>query len=361
MILLTLLTSTAFIGLPARGSTGDPAMIRPGEEWNDTDGERINAHGGGMLYHEGVYYWFGEFKRKTGKALDGISCYSSTNLVDWKNEGIALKVINQDDSEICPGSVMERPKVIYNEKTGNYVMWFHLELKGQGYKAARTGVAVSDKITGPYTYLRSYRPNAGVWPANIPEKFKAEENDGDEYMQCLRRDHEDGQMSRDMTLYVDDDGKAYHIHASEENYTLHISELSDDYTSFSDRWVRVLPGGHNEAPAVFKYRGKYFLITSGCTGWQPNTARLHAADSIMGEWTYLGNPCIGENAELTFGSQSTYILPVEGREDAFIFMADRWNPDDLSDSRYIWLPVRFNDDQPYLQWLDKWSLSAYDR
>lgn len=73
-------------------------------------------------------------------------------------------------------------------------------------------------------------------------------------------------MSRDMTLFVDDDGKAYHIHAAEENYTLHISELSDDYTDFTDRWIRVFPGGHNEAPAIFKYKGRYYVITSGCTG-----------------------------------------------------------------------------------------------
>lgn len=32
----------------------------------------------------------------------------------------------------------------------------------------------------------------------------------------VRRDFEGGQMSRDMTVYVDEDKKAYHIFASEE-------------------------------------------------------------------------------------------------------------------------------------------------
>lgn len=38
--------------------------IIPGERWLDTDGNPINAHGGGILYHEGTYYWYGEYKKE---------------------------------------------------------------------------------------------------------------------------------------------------------------------------------------------------------------------------------------------------------------------------------------------------------
>ena len=34
--------------------------ITPGQEWPDRKGEHINAHGGGLLFHEGKYYWYGE-------------------------------------------------------------------------------------------------------------------------------------------------------------------------------------------------------------------------------------------------------------------------------------------------------------
>ena len=78
----------------------------------------------------------------------------------------------------------------------------------------------------------------------------------------VKRDLEGGQMSRDMTVYVDDDGKAYHIYSSEENLTLQIAELTDDYTAHTGRYVRVAPGGHNEAPAIFKHNGTYWMITS---------------------------------------------------------------------------------------------------
>ncbi len=346
--------------------------FRPGSLWPDQDGKHINAHGGGILYHGDTYYWFGEFKTegKAGnKALVGVSCYSSKDLYSWKNEGIALRVENDSTSEITKGCVIERPKVIYNRKTKKFVLWFHLELKGQGYDAARTAVAVSDHPTGPYRYIQSYRPNSKTWPINFDKAWQTKavkESDLKAHTDpwrkevaeglFVRRDFEKGQMSRDMTLFVDDDGKAYHIHAAEENLTLHISELSDDYLSFTGKWATLAPAGHNEAPALVKRNGKYFLITSGCTGWEPNAARSFVSNSIWGPWISLGNPARGNNAERTFESQSTFILPVHGRKDQYIFMADRWVPENAIDGRYIWLPLTFEGDKPVIKWFDQWSL-----
>lgn len=337
--------------------------FQPDTPWLDDTGIHINAHGGGILDHDGVYYWFGEHKtsgRKGNSAQVGVGCYSSRDLYNWKNEGIALAVSSDPASEIVKGCVIERPKVIYNAKTDKYVMWFHLELKGQGYRAARTGVAVSDTATGPYHYLRSYRPNAGVEPVDgAPAKRWFFQKD------YYRRDFEGGQMARDMTLFVDDDGTAYHIHASEENYTLHISELTDDYLDFSGRYVRVIPYGHNEAPAICKYEGRYYMITSGCTGWAPNAARSAVAKSMFGPWKPLGNPCQGINPhnhlgpEQTFGGQSTHILPVRDKEGAFIAMFDVWTPDNPVAGRYIWLPVTFENERIIVEWRDEWDLSVF--
>ena len=98
--------------------------------------------------------------------------YSSKDLYHWKNEGIAFTVSDDPQSQIVKGCIIERPKVIFNKKTGKFVMWFHHELLGQNYDAALSGVAVADKVTGPYNYLGSFRPNAGVWPANVPEEMR---------------------------------------------------------------------------------------------------------------------------------------------------------------------------------------------
>lgn len=371
--ILFILFSVLFLPAVAQ----DRQSFNPGELWPDNKGIHINAHGGGVLYHEGKYYWFGEHKiegKAGNKAMVGVHCYSSADLLNWTDEGIALEVDkNNPDSDIAQGCILERPKVIYNSKTGKFVMWFHLELKGMGYAAARTGVAVSDQVTGPFTFIRSLNPNAGEWPLNFPEELKDKTwpDDlkpwSDEWVQAvkdgmlMKRDLQKGQMARDMTLFVDEDGKAYHIHASEENLTLHISELTDDYLGFSENYIRVQPAGHNEAPSIFKRNNKYYMITSGCTGWAPNAARLLVSDSVMGEWKYINNPCIGEDRDLTFHSQSTYILPVQGKDDAFIFMADRWRPENPIDGRYIWLPIQFDDKGfPVLEWMDSWSMDFFE-
>lgn len=312
-------------------------QFTPGQIWPDDKGIHINAHGGGVLFHEDAYYWFGEHKIE-GEAGNvahvGVHVYSSTDLYNWRDEGIALPVADDPTSDIADGCILERPKVIYNPKTRRFVMWFHLELKGQGYRSARSGVAVSDEATGPYRFVESFRP--------------------------------DEAMARDQTLFVDDDGRAYHLYASEDNKTLHISMLSDDYLKPSGTYTRVFENRSMEAPAICKRKGRYWFIGSGCTGWAPNPARSAVADSILGPWKELGNPCIGTNPlnglgpEKTFGAQSTFILPVHDREDAFIAMFDIWNPKHAIDGRYVWLPMRFEEDRFTIEWSQAWDLSIYD-
>ena len=51
--------------IPAYAATAKHTEFKPGEIWTDTSGAPINAHGGGILYHDKVYYWYGEIK--TGK------------------------------------------------------------------------------------------------------------------------------------------------------------------------------------------------------------------------------------------------------------------------------------------------------
>jgi len=354
------LVASALVCFPAAGGE-----IHPGQVWNDTEGNPINAHGGGALVYAGVYYWYGEFKTGTtylpdcnkswgGTRVDvaGVSCYSSTNLCDWKNEGIVLPAVPGDtNSDLHPAKVLERPKVIYNKTTRQFVMWMHID--SMNYAASRSGVAVSDRPTGPFKYLGSFRPDAGVWPDNVTEMDKLSRKSNP-----LARDFAKGQMARDMTVFVDDDGKAYQFYSSEENPTMHVSLLTDDYLRPAGKYSRIFIGRSMEAPAVFKRAGKYYLIASGCTAWAPNAARSAVADHIMGPWQELGNPCVGEGAEKTFGTQGTYVLPVAGRNNAFIFMADEWRQWDLPNSRYVWLPLEFSrDGRPVLHWRDDWALT----
>jgi beta-xylosidase len=363
-------------------SLAGAAGLPNGGLWLDQNGNHINAHGGGMLHHAGRYYWFGEHKvaGKLGNTAQvGVRVYSSEDLAAWRDEGVALAVSADPASEIHRGCIIERPKVIYNETTGKFVMWFHLELVGREYQAAHSGVAEADRVTGPYTYRGSVRPNAGHWPRNV----RAEQRDpvaireaqavtglggGPSFrtmqLNILGRDFEGGQQARDMTLFKDDDGAAYHVYSSEHNSTLHIARLTDDYLAHSGDYVRAFEHRWMEAPALFKHGGRYYLIASGCTGWAPNAARSAWAENIMGPWIELDNPCRGINPadgsgpEKTFGGQSTFVFPVAGQGGRFVAMFDLWRPDDAIDGRYVWLPVTFEDRSPRIVWRDTWDVSA---
>ena len=362
-------------GLVMAASVGAQSLerITPGQEWPDRKGEHINAHGGGLLFHEGKYYWYGENRPARGFTTEvGVEVYSSSDLMNWEDEGVALAVSEEAGHDIERGCIMERPKVVRNPKTGKFVMLFHLELKGKGYAAARVGFAESDSPVGPFRFIRSLRPNAGKWPTDfsrrdIRKAKKRKEADYKEWWTSewreairegllLARDVPGGQMSRDMTVYVDDDGKAYHIYSAEENLTLNLAELTDDYLDYTGRYVRIAPGGQNEAPTIFKRDGVYWMITSGCTGWAPNEARMFKAASLWGPWEQLPSPFVGKDAKKSFHTQGTYIFKVEGTEDGFVFMADRWNPQSLKNSRHIWLPIDFEaDGTPVIRWVDSWS------
>ena len=287
-------------------------------ELYDTDHNLVNAHGAGVMYHNGVYYLFGEIKKgKTwlvaGQEWEdyrvpagGVSCYSSTDLKNWQYEGLALAPIKGDTTnDLDTGRVIERPKVIYNAETKKFVMWMHVDRKDYSYSQA--GVAVSDRPEGPYRYVYSTKPN--------------------------------GNMARDMTLFKDDDGKAYLVYSSEQNNTMQVCLLSNDYLIPSKKYSRILIDRRREAPALFKDKGKYYLITSSCTGWSPNAATYAVADNPLGPYKEYDNPCAGPGAATTFEAQSTFVLPITGKPGTYIFMADRWNKLDLEKSDYIWLPL----------------------
>jgi hypothetical protein len=344
-------------------------QFSPGDLWPDNHGVPINAHGGGILLDNGTYYWYGEHKTagEVGNlAQVGVHVYSSKDLYNWKDEGIALAVSDDPASDIARGCILERPKVIHNPKTGKYVMWFHLEIKGKGYSTALAGVAVSDTPAGPFVFLKSFHLNPGIPPEN-PGPAAANPPAPSANANPSPNAYAGGQVLRDMTLFVDDDGAAYVVYSSESNATLQIALLTDDFLQPAGRYSRVLPGKGNEAPALFKSHHKYWLLTSGCSDWTPNEARLAVSDSIWGPYRSLGDPCHGRNPdnqlgpEKTFGGQSTYVLPVPGKPGDFIAMFDMWRPKNAIDGRYMWLPLTFVNDQPSIEFKKPWNLSCFNQ
>ncbi|MBN1652957.1 MAG: family 43 glycosylhydrolase [Deltaproteobacteria bacterium] len=292
-----------------------------GEYWSDIDGERIQAHGGGFIQVDDTWYWIGEDKSHNQAGFRGVNCYASRNLVDWEFRNAIITRTTHPDLNTSD-RIIERPKVIYNDATGQYVMWLHWE--GQNYADAEAGVFYCDTVCGDYALYRHFRPN--------------------------------NNMSRDGTLFKDDDGTAYFISAANENADLIIYELQDDYLDIERQVTTLWISSWREAPAVFKQADRYYLITSGATGWDPNQARYASASSIDGPWSPLQS--IGDG--VTYDSQPAYAIPYIGSvTTTFIYAGDRWQDPDLESSKYIWLPIKKNGTSLALDYYERWRLNLH--
>lgn len=338
----TLIPVDSKIGQPYNQFHNGSPALRLGMNWNDADGKHINAHGGCVLYENGTYYWFGENYRATPVKSNGIVCYTSTDLYNWKYYGMAYKCpevpLRSDNQDMNYGRTLERPKVMYCPNTNKYVMWVHWE-NGSGYAASRVAILSSDKITGPYTFIKTMRPRGDAQPSG----------------------------SRDQTLMFDPDYNAgYHFGSAEENMTMHGTLLTNDYLDLSPTWERMFVKKQYEAPAIFKYHKRFVAITSGCTGWDPNPAHSSYSQMPLTGWNDLGNPCVDNEKNTTYHSQSNYVFKVPGKYDAYIYMGDRWKGGEyfsdanVGESWHIWLPIDMRTGYPIMRFYADWDLSIFD-
>lgn len=315
--------------------------IIPGKPWLDNKGKHINAHSGGILFFNGVYYWHGEHKIEGRAEKDtadgGISCYTSTDLMNWQNAGVVMGVDYKNPaSDIAYGSILERPKVIFNRQTKKFVAFFKLYLKGDGYTTAYVGVAVSDSPLGPFTYSHKFLACGSV------------------------------NGSGDFAMYKNDDGYLYHIAVRKPDKRLCYSKMSSDYMLPAEDYTPYPEVElHTEAPAIIKHNGAYHLIGSGSMGWAPTAPRYYTSKNLQGPWKEESNPLEGVNPvnsigiEKTFGGQSTFIFPVQGIKGAYIIMFDIWQPAAASTGGYIWLPLFFKENKVRIQWRDAWSIGLF--
>ncbi len=344
--------------------------IYPGRTWLDTDGQRIQAHGGSLLYADGTYYWYGENKEKTlpGSGIWhwGVRLYSSKDLYNWKSVGIILPPDTENaDSPIHPSSCMDRPHILYHERDRRYVMWVKI-MEKDGTQSMT--VAVSDTLKGPFHMVDHFRP-------------------------C-------GISSGDFDLVKRPDGSAC-IVFEEVHSAMIVAELTPDYLSVTGEYTRHMPHLYpphvREAPACFMRGGRYYMFTSGTTGYLPNRSEVAVASDLHGPWKVLGDPHIGDPLHNSFYSQITSVFKLPDR-DLYIALADRWLVDilgrddihaeewfeQLFDPRtseevkqvakekidaasvqntsladYVWLPVEWEADKPVLRWHDAWRIEDF--
>ncbi len=342
--------------------------FRPGQVWLDTDGKRIQAHGGSVLFLDGKYYFYGENKEKTdglnGIWHWGVRCYSSDDLYNWKDEGLIIPPEPDDEtSPLHPASCMDRPHILYNRAARKFVCW--LKIMERDGSQTET-VLTADRLLGPYTIVRSgYKPL--------------------------------GMSAGDFDLAAAPDGKAYCYFERVHSETI-CADLTDDYTGvtgyYSTHFPRPCPPWVREATAHFVRHYRHYLITSGTTGYQPNPSELAVGDTWHGPFTVLGDPHPDDPSRTSWHSQVSSVFKVPGKKDLYIACADRWlprymdrrydryaawyagrfsgdtalaeanaDPPIVAETRiadYVWLPFRWDGDMGYLDWKDEWRLEEYE-
>lgn len=344
--------------------------IRPGQVWLDTEGKRIQAHGGSIFYENGKYYWYGENKEKTdgknGVWHWGVRMYESRDLYNWKDLGLIIPPEpDKPDSPLHPTACMDRPHIIYNAATKKYVCWLKIMEKDG---SQRSTVLTAGALTGPYTMVRT-----GLKPLNM--------------------------SAGDFDLVVAPDGKAYYYFERVHSETI-CADLTADYTDvtgyYSTHFPRPYPPYVREATAHFLRRGKHYLITSGTTGYLPNPSEVAMGPSWHGPFEVLGDPCPDDKSQTTYHAQISSVFKVPGKKDLYIACGDRWAPGEMNlqyqdykqnfeaifnpeadQSRlkptghsdqalntsladYVWLPFRFDGDMAYLDWKDEWRIEEYE-
>jgi len=350
-------------------------VIRPGQPWLDTNGNRIQAHGGSIFYENGVFTWYGENKEHTtpgsGNWHWGVRAYTSTDLVHWEDRGLIIPpVLDDPDSPLHPAQGMDRPHIIFNQSTGKYVCW--LKVMGEGHEQ-RSTVLVADALLGPYEIVR-----AGLQPL--------------------------GMNAGDFDLLVDPATGTAYYYFEKVHTDLICAELTEDYTDvtgeYSSHFPHPGPPYTREAPAHFERNGIHYLITSGTTGYFPNFSEVAAGPTHHGPFEVLGDAHPHDASRTSYRSQVSAVFRHPQKKDLYIALGDRWLPqlpDDMPDvyesvasrargeapqmpadptamaaamaagsgentaiADYVWLPIRFDGDRPYIEWLDEWSPDDFD-
>jgi len=355
--------------------------FRTGEVWRDTNGKRIQAHSAALFYKDGTYYWYGENKEFTKPLRKvwhwGVRCYTSQDLYNWEDRGLIIPPQPEDlNSPLHPTYCMDRPHILYCEKTGKYVAWLKIM---SGVTSQFMSVLQADDFFGPYEFVHKM-----IKPLDMD--------------------------TGDFTLVQDEaSGKAYFVF-DRPHFEIGTATLSDDYTGVTGEYSAHYSGMRipesREAPAYFTRNGKHYLFTSGTTSYYPNQSRVAVFEDFHGEYTDLGVPHIKDKQKISFNSQISCVLKVPGK-DLYIACADRWKPKpstpviahlyyrmmdlandipqfdaltkvdyspkelaplsgketrkaaNTSKANYVWLPVQWAGDKPYIEWKDEWRWEDY--
>lgn len=350
--------------------------VYPGRPWLDVAGERIQAHAGGFLYEDGVYYWYGENKEHTDGKSEiwtwGIRLYSSADFYNWEDRGLIIPpVLENPNSELFPEKRVDRPHIVKNPNTGKYVCWY----KNSGPDAC-FNVLEADSPLGPWEMAREHLNPFGM-------------------------------RVGDFDLAVDEDTGAGYVYCEAEHKKvvgLRLDRTCTDVEALvSTQYDGIDPPFTREGVTVLRRGGKLWMLTSGMTGYVPNQSDSAVSEGYEQPFVPAGDPHVGDDTLSSFNSQISQCFKVPAKRDLYLAVADRWVPGfmldrekalairravacrygpgndqpseadrsllasspmlagaDTSVADYVILPIRFENGRPTIQWKDVWKLEDYE-
>ncbi len=342
--------------------------------WHDTDGNPIYSQGGGIFKFtvDGVtkYYWYGvkydeseiyyndSSKAQKNNHFAGVTCYSSTDLTNWKYEGdvvVPEEITKREEMDNQDVEWVGRLGVAYMEDTGKYALFVQHECADPDNKLDKNQ---TDNYSKQVLVLTSDSPTGQFkWNQRID-----------------MRDYTGGTTNTgDQTVFTDEDtGKDYLVYSYGSGRSkIFISEIqtqADGKVGLGPSYM-VYKGAGREGNCMFKYNGKYYICASDLYGWNASHAYYMVLDSL--DESYLAakakNPetnmkiMPGCSDDFCHVTQTGFFYTVKGTEqETVLFCGDRWADFARNGLGYNqWCPLSFTEDgTPYYNSLSAWNLDA---
>jgi len=319
--------------------------IRNDEFWNTKDGKPISSQGGGIFKFtdpatgKEKYYWYGVYYEEADTyrndpsitlpkaTFRSVTCYSSTDLVNWTFEADVLT-----KSEVIKSKQFTwvgRLGVAYIKELNKYTMFVQHQNE--------VLIAVADKPTGEFKWHQKINMKNMIGTSN----------------------------TGDQTVFTDEEtGKSYLVYSyGSGRNKIYVSEIGvkDGMVNLLD-CTKVFEGESREGNCMFKYKGSYYMCASNIYGWDASYAYYLVADNIRGPYLpannmLVMNGCADDFAHIT---QTGFFVSVKGsKQETIMYCGDRWANFAGNGLGYNqWFPLSFDGKIPYFNSLGSWKLNA---
>jgi hypothetical protein len=327
--------------MPAAAQTGS---IRNDVFWNTPDGRPIYSQGGGIFqfvdkatgakkyYWYGVHYQEADTYRKdpsvtlnTKTTFESVTCYSSTDLVNWTFEA---DVLSKDEVNREGATWLGRLGVAYIEQLKKYAMVVQ--------HGGKVMFAVSDSPTGQFKWHQEISMMDMIGTTN----------------------------TGDQTVFTDDDGKSYLVYSyGRGRNKIYVSEIGvkNGKVDLLD-CTQVFKGEGREGNCMFRYKGKYYMAASNLYGWDASLVYYLVADDVRGPYLPANEMRVMKGAAEDYGhvTQTGFFYTLKGsQQETVIYCGDRWANFAGNGLGYNqWFPISFEGNVPYFNSLSSWTLHS---